>query len=586
MSLFFHYKKLMYLLIITLLAILAFGQTYHNEFLGMDDHVYVWDNPHIKDGLTIDGITWAFKADLTEPSEFADYWQPVTFISRMVDISLFKLDAGWHHLGNLLFHIFNIWLLYYVLLRMTGSSLLSLCVAGLWAIHPLHAEIIGWTTARKDVLSVFFGLLTMCSYFSLRHKHIVLRQIMTAVLFVLSLMAKPMMITIPCLLVFFDCYKQLSQNKKLTFKTFYQSILDKWLLFLIICIYLPIPFLGQPEAFDNVNPAFMKAFTAYIFYLQKIFVPVKLSLYGPIPEVKISWVYFVFSVICVLSVSVVAWMARRRNFLILFGWAWFLLTSLPIIALTWPADRFVYFPMIGVLLMSAAFLKDYIKKKDYVCSIGIVFAIFFLIQSFRQIQVWKNDETVMLRALMFSPKNYSAHNVLGVYYARHKDEEKALLHLKKAIRIRPERDKPYNNIGLILERQGKMNEALKYFQKSVGRKTDDFRTLNNIGIVYVRQGKYHQGIEYFKKALDINPLAQDIRNNIAIAHFKAGNIQNAEAMADQWNSAYLFHQFGLFLAIDKQYQNALHYFNKALSIEPNFPKTQNYIDQIQIHLNN
>ncbi len=581
-------NELIFLLLLSCLVGVAFGKTYHNQFLGMDDHAFVWDNPYIRDGLTLEGIIWAFQADLTKPSEFADYWQPVTFISRMIDISLFKFNAGAHHVVNLLFHIANVWLLYFFLRRLTSSNTASLWITSLFALHPLHAEIIGWITARKDVLSIFFGLITIHIYYWRKESNNFVRTIIFALSFALSLMAKPMVITLPVVLILLDLYERLENQKTISIKEIWMSGLDKWPLFLMVALYLPIPFLGQPQAFEyDINHPVVKGIVAYLFYIQKILMPLDLSLYGPIPEPKIALSTFLFSLAGVVFITVISFLMRKKTWMILLGWGWFLVTTLPIIGLTWVADRFVYFPMIGILIIFVYMLKSYIKNKDAIASIIVLFVIFFTIQSFNQISVWKNDETLMLRALEYSNENYSAHNVLGVFYAKEADdEEKALYHLKEAIRIRPDRDKPYNNIGRILEQNGKHDEAVQYYEKSLALNANDFRTLNNLGIVYVREGKYKKGIEYFTRALAINPKAIDTHNNLAIAYFRSGSIAQAESIAAQTQSAYLYNQFGLFLAAEKKYNEARRYFERALAIDPNFPKTRDYLNQINAHVNN
>ncbi|MFT5387562.1 MAG: hypothetical protein ACI9E5_000693, partial [Candidatus Omnitrophota bacterium] len=501
-------SQLISLSILSLIVIIAFGSTYQNEFLGMDDHVYVWDNPYIRDGLTIEGIVWAFKADLTTQSEFADYWQPVTFISRMIDISLFKFNAGAHHMMNLFFHLCNVWLLYFFILRVFKSHLKSLLITSLFALHPLHAEIIGWTTARKDVLSVFFGLLSMHVYLWHCVKKSAISTIILAFSFALSLMAKPMMITLPILLLTFDMYRLNENNVSITIKNMFRHLLNKWPLFIMIICYLPIPFLGQPQAFEyDVNHPLVKGIVGYVFYLGKILLPLNLSLYGPIPELPIAWWKFFVSLGILLILFKTSVSLRKKSRLLIVGYLWFIIASVPIIGLTWPADRFMYLPMIGVWIMIIGLCDILFKNDKIVITLISVWLLFFAIQSFRQITVWRNDDSLMNRALEFSSENYSAHNVLGVTYAKNKEDTRALYHLNEAIRIRPDRDKPYNNIGLILEQQERFEEAIKYYEESVKRNPKDFRTINNIGIVYVRTNRFDEGISYFQEALKLNPKA-------------------------------------------------------------------------------
>jgi Tfp pilus assembly protein PilF len=570
------------LIALSFFTLLVFGKNTGYDFLGMDDHIYVWDNPFLANGLTWKGLKFAFTADLTFSSEFADYWQPITFISRMLDISLFGMSSGWHHFINLLFHVANVWLVFFLLQRLTRDSWLSFVVTALFALHPLHTEIMGWVTARKDVLSVFLGLITMHIYFWVRDRPSLGRQIGLAGVFALSLMAKPMMITIPVILVFFDFYKAQQQKNTIDWRLIWQSGLNKWPLWLMIVCYLPIPFLGQPQAFEfAVNHPLAKATCAYAFYMGKLLWPVNLALYGPVPEQPIPHAHVILAGVFLALLGMALIFRKRKAPLMLLGLAWFQSSALPTVGLTWVADRFMYFPMLGFWLMVVSGMFYLFKDKRLAAGIFVPILLFYAWQSFQQIDVWENDKTVMTRALWHDQTNYSAHNILGVVYAREAKDDKALYHLNEAIRLKPERDKPYNNIGLILEKQGKYKEALRYYAKSVELRPDDFRAINNMGIVHVRQGNYAEGIQAFKQALKLNPRARDTRNNLAIAYFRAGDTQTAEKLAHEFKSAMLFNQFGLFCAVDGKYAQAKVYFQKALAIDPDFEEAKRNLQRLK-----
>src|SRR3989338_6988349 len=303
-------KHLLAIALLTLLTVCAWSRTCFNSFLSMDDHVYIWQNPFIQDGLTFKGIAWAFRANLTQTTEFAEYWTPVTFISRMMDISLFKFNAGMHHLGNLFFHVINAILLYFFVEHVSKQSRFSFLVAAVFALHPLHAEVIGWATARKDVLSLFFGLLTIHVYLKTKHWKGLWRNAVLAISFALSLMAKPMMITLPFLLLLIDAW-QMGKEWPGTFQQWRRLVLNKWPLYLIIACYLPIPFIGQPQAFEAaVNHPLVRAVVAYAYYSQKLLVPVALHLNGPSPELPLpAWKIFL-SALFVVTVTGLAWRFR------------------------------------------------------------------------------------------------------------------------------------------------------------------------------------------------------------------------------------------------------------------------------------
>jgi len=573
-------KQLIILILLIIATACTFGRTYQNDFLGIDDHVYVWDNPHIRDGLTLEGITWAFQAGLTDLRGFADYWQPMTFLSRMTDISLFKFKSGMHHLMNLLFHLLNVILLYLFIWRVSKQSRLSFFVAALFALHPLQSEILGWVTARKDVLSLFFGLITMHVYVRTKNANTPWKSILLAFCFALSLMAKPMMITLPILLLLIDAWQMDINNEPWTWRAWRSLCLNKWPLFLMIILYLPIPFLGQPQAFDfELNNPIVRGISAYSFYIGKLLLPVNLSLYGPIPETVLPVGQILLSTILICAISGVLYWFSRRKIIILLGWLWFCIACLPIISLP-IADRFMYMPMIGFWLTVLSLLEITLHNKKVLTLILACVLIIFTMSSFKQIAVWKNNETVLKRALEFSNENYSAHNVLGTVYGKKGDFPLAMWHLEEAIRIKPSRDKPYNNMGMILEKQGRLDEALEYYEKSLALKPNDFRSVSNIGIMHIRQGNMKKGIDYLERAVDLSPKMKGVQNNLAIAYFKEGNIKKAEQLAAQFKSPYIYNQFGIFMVADSDYTSARYYFKSALRIDPSYQEAKNNLKHL------
>lgn len=275
----------------------------------------------------------------------------------MVDISLFKFKAGMHHLTNLFFHLLNVILLYLFIWRVSRQSRLSFFIAALFALHPLQAEILGWVTARKDVLSLFFGLITMHVYVGAKNTNSLGKSILLAFCFAASLMAKPMMITLPVLLLLIDAWQLEIDGEPWTWQKWRSLCLNKWPLFLMIALYLPIPFLGQPRAFDfELNSPLVRGITAYSFYIGKLLLPVNLSLYGPVPETVLPLGKILLSAIFLCVVSGILFWFSRRNIAILIGWLWFCIACLPIISLP-IADRFMYMPMIGFWLIILSILE-------------------------------------------------------------------------------------------------------------------------------------------------------------------------------------------------------------------------------------
>lgn len=525
-------KKTLFLIFcLVCLTVGAFESVRDYEFLGMDDHVFVWNNDVVRQGITWDGLKWAWCADLCFASNQADYWQPMTFLSRMLDVQLFGMHAGAHHLMNVFFHLCNVLLIFVIFGRLTRKWTESFVVAALFAVHPMVAEVVGWVTARKDVLSVFFGLGSIWFFACVSQRWGVWRMIMIVLLFLCSLLAKPMMITLPAILWLLSFWPLETIRVQHWWSDTVNFFKQYWLLWLVALCYIPVPFLGQPQAITYaINGPWAKALESYVFYIGKIFYPSELGLYGPVPEEAIPWGYLLAAFVILLLKT--CWFVRKpKDYpFLFFGWLWFMITSLPVVVLQWKADRFMYLPKLGLFIIvvwGMSHLIDRFCSKfswiKYIFFIGLIAGSLLL--SRQQIQHWRNDFTVMTRALEQSPLNYAAHNVLSVWHGQRGKLQDAEFHALQAIDINPKRSKPFANLGQIRLEQGRYDEARKLFERALSMNPSDFELMVNLGNAHVYLKNFDQALGLYQQALVQRPDKREIYKNIAIVYNLMGKPQ-------------------------------------------------------------
>ncbi len=533
-------SKVAIIVVLALATALTFQCVRRFQFLGMDDHVYVWNNDAVKKGFTPEGIRWALCADLCFPDNQADYWQPMTFLSRMLDVQLFGMDPGAHHLVNLFFHILNASLLFIILWLFTRRQYLSFLAALLFALHPLNSEVLGWVTARKDVLSHFFALTSMALYFywgKISWK----KYALLVVIFAFGLMSKPTVIVLPALLFMMECMRFDGQFWLENIKS---ALRKTWPFFLVALAYFPIPWIGQPHAFkDAVNPPVLKAVSAYGFYLQKILWPSDLTLYGPVPYSPVNGRGVGITVFVLGSITALAMKFYRREKMLAVGWGVFLICMLPSVFIDWPADRFTYLSKAGILIMLVWAFALWRPKVRLLC-LALAGVIAYIVLSVHAIMFWQNDQILMERALRFYPNNYAAHNLLGVWYGQRSDLVKAEGHLQNAIDIYPGRDKPWANLGNIRMEQKRYDEARRLFRESLKRNPDDYQTITNLGNAYINLKDYKRAIEVYQEALKLRPNERQILNNMAIAYLADGDPQEALKLAEGLQDARLYFFLG------------------------------------------
>jgi len=530
-------------LFLVLAVVVAYWPVYNCDFINLDDDTYVTENPNVQRGLSKTGFVWAFT------TFHGSNWHPLTWLSHMLDCELFGLKAGMHHLTNLLFHIANSILLFVVFRRMTGALWQSAFVAALFAIHPLHVESVAWVAERKDVLSTFFWMLTLWAYVSYTERPGVSRYIWVVILFALGLMAKPMVVSLPFVLLLMDYwpldrFKWGGTNQGNSFGSkrlnVFQLIWEKIPLFALSLFSCVMTFLserggmimGSLEGLAT-GPRIANALVSYISYIRKMFWPLDLAVFYPHPETVSIW-KATGAGLLLLFMSIMFVRAARSRPYFAVGWLWYLGTLIPVIGIVqvgWQAmaDRYTYIPLIGLFILISWGASDLLekwrhRKKILGAAICLLLSICMVFTWF-QVRRWKDSMTLFRHAINVTSGNYLAHNNLGVHLVDMGRHKEAITHYSEALKIKPGFAGAYNNLGVALAGLGQIDAAIAQFFKALRLAPKDAETYNNLGSAFANRGNIQEAVRYFAKALRIRPHYAEAQNNLGNAFIIQGNIE-------------------------------------------------------------
>jgi tetratricopeptide (TPR) repeat protein len=542
-------------LLLALATLLVYLPATSYQFINYDDPDYVADNPVVKNGLTWAGVKWAFMG------AHAANWHPLTWLSHMADCDLFRLNPGGPHLVNSLFHAANTALLFLLLLRLTNLLWPSAFIAALFAWHPLHVESVAWIAERKDVLSTFFALLTLLSYTRYVQENRRRSYWFALFFFVLALLSKPMPVTLPVVMLLLDywplnrvagCRLQPAGSaaqtlQPSTFNLQLSIIWEKWPFFLLAAASCVGTVLAQHHAVSSLAnvPLGLRlenALTAYAGYLWKMVWPVNLAIFYPL-RAPIAWQLITESAIVLTGISVIVWRERKGSPWLVVGWLWFLVTLVPVIGLVQVgsqamADRYSYFPLIGIFLaiafsaQSLAGRFSFLKKGLSAAAILILGACVLLTE--KQLTYWHDSELLFTHAFAVEQSDI-AHINLGSALQDQNRMSEAMAEYIMAWRLNPESYLAYGNIARILDGEGKTEQAAIFYQKSVQRKPMVPSVYENLGLVLQKLGRYDEAMKEFSEAAKIDP--SDARPHYlmgrllllqGIASVKQGNLGEAQ----------------------------------------------------------
>ncbi|MBF0343469.1 MAG: tetratricopeptide repeat protein [Nitrospirae bacterium] len=521
-------------LVLLFLTLVVYHRVGGNGFINCDDPQYVTDNPMVNTGLSVKGVLWAFK------STFFFNWHPLTWLSHMLDVSIYRLNPGGHHLTNLVIHMINAVLVFYVLYLITGGGGLwqSAFVAALFAIHPLTVESVAWVSERKNVLCTLFWLLTMLAYYNYaRYPKImdgqphptktsrIKKYLLVLLLFALALMAKPMAVTLPFVLILLDFWPL----KRLSLLT----TAEKIPLFVLSGISSTITYVVQKEAAVvqplSVLPLANRVFTAtvnYVHYLYMMLNPLNLAIYYPYPYNMPLWKP-VAAFVLLLTVSVCALLLARKRPYILVGWLWYVGTLVPVIKLVQTgreaiADRYTYIPLIGIYIIMAwgcsDLLQKYRFKRHILIAAASVIIAFYATLTWIQVGHWKNSLTLFRHAIDAVDKNYQAYNNYGNALIDDGRLDEAVGYFAKGLELKPDSAELHMSIGEALTRQGKFEEAIVHYVRSEPLMFFDGEALlhKRFGLIYMRRKNYDGAIFHLNKSLEIHPEDTEVLNSLGI----------------------------------------------------------------------
>jgi tetratricopeptide (TPR) repeat protein len=598
----------------------VFWPLIHHDFISYDDAIYITENPHVRSGFTWENFTWAFQTG------HGGNWHPITWLSHMLDVQIFGVNPGWHHLISAGFHTANTLLLFLLLKGLTKATWRSAVVAAFFAFHPLHVESVAWAAERKDVLSAFFGLLCLWSYgkyAELSGAQSLTRQRLgwyglALFFFAFGLMSKPMLVTFPFVMLLLDFWPfrrfaladPVAQDANLpkfespptrdlrssfSYSAIRPLLIEKLPFFALTIASCVATVLAQsgggavvPTAVLPLGQRVCNALIACAGYLEKTFWPTRLALFYPLHGEAPEEAVVVAGVSLCCMTALVFWRAARNPYL-LVGWLWFLGMLVPTLGLVQVgmqqmADRYTYLPLIGVFVMLVWELTELLTALRVWTAVqasaaGLGVAVCGVLAS-RQIGYWQDTESIFGHTLKVTHDNYVALSNHGMAVFKKGRVAEAIQDYKAAIALAPELDVARTSLGEALVQQGKYDEAIEQFTKVLELEPANPAARLQLGVALSRQGKLDEAVEAFSEVLRQNPddvgahnnlgnvLSMQGRNEAALEHFaEAVRLQPAHASA-QNNLAIVCKKLG-------RTDRAIACYREALRLQPNFLEALN-----------
>ena len=551
------------------------------DFVNWDDPAYVTGNPWIRN------ISWNnIRTIFTSP--FAGVYTPLVMLSYMYEYYFFQLNPLVYHATNLLIHLWNCALIFFIILTITEKRLVAFFVALLFGIHPLHVESVAWITERKDMLYGFFYLSSIVSYLCyLKNQYALRYYFVTLFLFILSLLSKPMAVSLPFVLVLIDYLLSRRFTK--------QSIMEKLpflcfaLLFMGIALYSAYTVTQKSFFYTFPDSIFIASYNI-LFYLTKMVVPTNLSAFYPYPlkiNGKLPFIFYAAPFIVTFLLGSVMFFMRHKKYII-FGILFFVITIFPVLQLipaghTIAADRFTYIPLTGVFFLIVNGIDELYKiSKRYVRVMAIVISIIccaivamFPYLSWQRCLVWNNLIALWNDVLRKDPYNITAYSNLGSFYYVTGDYDKAIIFYKKALTINPRFDKAYNNLCAVYLKMKRFDDALTSCQKAIELRSNYEDAFLNLGKIHHAMGKYTDAIAIYHNVHKINPKNAEAYNELCFTYLATGKYEDASSacfkaisLNPNFTDAYI--NLGTVAMHTEKYEDAIYYYTKATKVNPHY----------------
>ena len=606
-------------------VVLVFGQTACHDFVNFDDGLYVVENPQVTRGLTARGIAWVFT------HSHGGNWHPLTSVSHMLDCQFYGLKPEGHHLTNVALHAATAILLFLVLRQMTGGLWPSALVAAVFAVHPLRVESVAWVAERKDVLSGLLFVSILGAYLGyVRRPFSLLRYLAVMALFALGLMAKPMLVTVPLVLLLLDIWPlgrltgMVAADAARVLPTHpMRLIVEKIPLAVLAAGSCVATFLAQGKSVASSEgvPLFFRianALVSYVAYLGQFFYPAGLAVFYPHPEDDLPTWKVAAALLVLVGISLGGWSQRRNRPYLLVGWLWYLGMLVPVIGLVQVgqqgmADRYTYLPQIGLSLAVVLGLIDVSRSWSFrrwiwgATSAAVLAGLMGC--AWRQTSYWRTSETLWTHTLGCTSRNALAHLNLGLILQKQGRGDEAIAQWREALDIKPnyaeahvnlgavladrgcvdegiahyrmvlsadpEQAEAHNNFGLILQRQKKVDEAIAHWQKALELRPDHAEARYNLANALVAKGRTDEAMTQYREALEVNPDYSEAHTNLGVV--LAGRGRGDEAMAHYQRvleinpkNATAQNNLGAFLAGCGRVEEAMAHYRKALEIKPDY----------------
>jgi tetratricopeptide (TPR) repeat protein len=575
-------------------SLLTFAPSCANGFV-YDDESFVVGNSHVFGGFHPANLLWAIT------TLDAANWHPATWISLQLDAALFGPQPAGFHLTNVLLHSANAFLIFWLLVRATGRQWPSLAAASLFALHPLHVESVVWITERKDVLSTFFAFLALFQYVRYTEKPGWVRYIALAVAMACSLMAKPMWVTLPVLLLLFDywpLYRFRTVSAEIAVGT---GQIDRHPFAWLVAEKLPLLCLsffsgaltvyaqregGASDMVGDFTVRLENAVVSYAAYIVKTIVPTRLAAFYPFPpDMRYPPSQVIAAIVLLVGLTTLTLLFRLTKRYLLMGWLWYLIALLPVAGLVHVlgghamADRYTYIPLLGLFVMICWALGDLCCRADarfVACGAGLSLAACVI---FTRIQVayWRDGVSLWAHALDVTKNNHVAHNNMGVEFERAGDNKNAMRQYALALENKSDYAPAHNNVGLLLERRGDLDNAARHFLHAIAAEPANPQPYANLAQIRGQQGNWDEAIRLGTTAVRLDPDFVRAHRNLVTALIQKGQLDQAIVhgqAAVRANRAYAeaFSSLGLAWGLKEEWQQALACHERALALHPGFAR--------------
>ena len=606
--------------LLTALVLIVFGRSLRYGFVNYDDSDYVYENPHVTQGVSLSGIEWAFT------HVHAANWHPLTTISHMVDCQIYGLHTWGHHLTNILLHAITAVLLFHALCRLAapngGPSTLnpqpstslwpSAFVAAVFAVHPLRVESVAWISERKDVLSGVFFMLTLLAYarYVNQGAKSTLRYLLVLVCFALGLLCKPTLVTIPFVLLLLDYWplrryhgsEVAGQTLSDRTRAWLPLVREKLPLFALSVLSCGATIVAQKKVIEaNLRMTFVERATnaaiSYVAYLKEMIWPFHLVVSHPYSQHHENFMVATLSLALLALISVLAIVWRKRYPFLLTGWFWYLGVLVPMIGVVQVsaqsrADRYTYLAQIGIYIIVAwgvaQIVRSWRVRSTLVAAPALIVITALGIRSFDQTQYWRNSEALWRHALDTSTYDYIAHDSLGYSLLEQGKIDDAISEYETALRIKPDYAESHNNLGNAMMLEGRVVEATDHYRKALELDPDAAEVRNNLGNALFKAGKVDEAIEFYRQALAKDPRTAEVQYNLGNALIVKGNWPEAAehlqaALKQDPHYAQAHNKLGITFGATGRIIEALKEFKEAVRLDPKYAQAQFNLGYILVH---